>query len=187
MVLADVYKDILTFHERAISFFKKRGPWFDRLPSFLIYWLTRFCVAFPGWQIAILTTCRTFEDLFGDVIKNLERSKRLLLTSANIAHFHDAQNARASIQENFKRHQRTLEEQRKFTVRDWLAPVNVMNQHHDLQRRRELVPQTTKWIFSDVVWKEWLLSYQARSHLFWLSGIPGAGTTFYFENIEQPG
>ena len=144
-------------------------------------WFTRpltHPIALEGWRIALLITCRTFEDLFGDVLKNLERSKRLLYTSADIAHFHEAQEARISFQEEFRRHQAIQEEQRKFRVLDWLSPTNVTNQHHDLQNRRSRFPKTTKWIFNEPVWKEWLLSYQASNHLFWLSGIPGAGMLY---------
>ena len=128
-----------------------------------------------GWQIALMISCRSFEDIFGDILQNLERSKHLLLTSADVGHFYQAQDARRIFEEEAAYRRAEDEKAKKFTVLDWLSPVTCLNQHHDLRLKRDLFPNTSTWIFNENVWKSWLYGYEDRNRIFWLSGIPGAG------------
>jgi hypothetical protein len=176
VVLADVYKDILTFHDRATKFFTRKGL-YVRHQTFVEYFPGRTNCSFacPGWKIALTLTCRTFEDMFDDVLRNLERSKQLLLTSADIAHFREAQEARFKFQDYIVEERNRARIERKSRVRTWLKPRLHMSQHHDLCQVRQQYPQTTKWIFQELAWKDWLRTSRDTARVLWLSGIPGAG------------
>src|SRR5271170_252123 len=113
-----------------------------------------------GWQIALKLTFRTFDGLFGDLLKNLENSKRLLLVSADVAHFqetnkffHEMYQARLQERESFKRQQEEDARERLLTVLDWLLPTSQTNLYNELQQQREEFPGTTNWIFSHDLWK----------------------------------
>ena len=113
--------------------------------------------------------------MFDDVFRNLERSKQLLLTSADIAHFREAQEARLRFQDYIKEERNRARIERKFRVRSWLKPHLHVTQHHDLRKVREQYPKTTKWIFQELAWKDWLCRSGDTTRVLWLSGIPGAG------------
>jgi hypothetical protein len=130
---------------------------------------------YPGWKIALTLTCRTFDDMFDDVLRNLERSKQLLLTSADVAHFREAQEARFKFQDYIKEEGNRARRERKSRVRSWLKPHPHTNQHHDLRQVRQQYPQTAKWIFQELAWKDWLRTSRDTARVLWLSGIPGAG------------
>ncbi|MCJ1382347.1 hypothetical protein MMC17_005460 [Xylographa soralifera] len=162
IVLAHVYKDILTFHERASG------------------GLTNM-LRIAGWRIALLTTRNAFENLFEDVLRNLDRSKHLLLTSAHIAHFQEAQEHRCHIELEFQKQRRHENEQRKLAVIQWIEPPDHKNNHHEQKKR--LVSGTTSWLFNEFTWKDWYCSTYKAAQLLWISGIPGAGKTVLFSSI----
>lgn len=113
--------------------------------------------------------------MFDDVFRNIERSKQLLLTSADIAHFQEAQEARLKFQDYIREQRDRAVIERKFRVRSWLKPHLHITQHHDLRKVRQQYPKTTKWIFQELAWKDWLRRSRDTTRVLWLSGIPGAG------------
>jgi hypothetical protein len=113
--------------------------------------------------------------MFDDVFRNIERSKQLLLTSADIAHFQEAQEARLKFQDYTREQRDRAGIERKFRVRSWLKPHLHITQHHDLCKVRQQYPKTTKWIFQELAWKDWLRRSRDTTRVLWLSGIPGAG------------
>jgi hypothetical protein len=179
-VLMDVYKDILTFHLRALAFFKKRGRSFLQRP--LVDKVANWFLRRIGWQILFKLTFRTFDGLFGDVLKNLERSKQLLLTLADISHFQEAQQHfhvtqkhRLEAQEEFNMNRQRAEKEKLFTVLDWLSPISQSNKHYEIQQHRRKFPLTTQWLFNDRSWLDFINCGAFKPEIFWLSGIPGAG------------
>lgn len=137
-----------------------------------------------AWKIAFDTTTHTFGDKFGDVAKNLQRSKELLLQSASISHFQEAQDARLLIIQHFRaqrEHERL--EQTKTTV-DWLSSVSCNDEHEKIQGKRREFPGTTGWIFNTASFCEWLRNDETCSPEFWLYGIPGAG--IYMALVYDP-
>jgi hypothetical protein len=113
--------------------------------------------------------------MFDDVFRNIERSKQLLLTSGDIAHFQEAQEARLKFQDYIREQRDRAGIERKFRVRSWLKPHLHITQHHDLRKVRQHYPKTTKWIFQELAWKDWLRRSRDTTRVLWLSGIPGAG------------
>ena len=104
---------------------------------------TVFCYAGEAWKLAFKVALRTFDDMFGDVIKKLERSKELLLQSANIVHFREAQDARLLFTREFENQEKKRNNDRTLAVIEWLSPVSCNIDHEELQSMRREYPDTT--------------------------------------------
>jgi len=132
-----------------------------------------------AWKLTFRLTFHTFANLFGDVLKNLERSRDLLLQSASIAHFQEAQEARIQFTQEFKTRVKREKQEQRLAVIEWLSADQAKRasceEHTELQRRRAEFPFTTQWLFNMGAMKGWLRKSDASSPIFWLSGIPGAG------------
>ena len=113
--------------------------------------------------------------MFGDVIKKLERSKLLLLQSANVEHFQEAQEARLIFSREIEALAERTKKDRMLTVIDWLSPTSCCGDHEELQEKRREFPNTTRWIFRESCMHDWLRFDQGAKPMFWLCGIPGAG------------
>ncbi|KAL9136526.1 MAG: hypothetical protein Q9175_002271 [Cornicularia normoerica] len=161
-ILANVYEDILKFHGRAVDFFKQRT-----------------------WTIAFKTAFRSFSDLYGDVVKNLQRSKDLLIQTASIWHFQEAQDARVRTSQEFEAQKCSDDRQRRFFVIDWLSHVSCQEQHEELRHKRRLYPESTHWIFSTAQLIQWFSGSESSNPVLWIFGIPGAGKTFIFNSIVE--
>ena len=120
--------------------------------------------------------------MFGDVIKKLERSKELLLQSAGIAHFQEAQEGRLLFTREFEAQLERTKQDRMLAVIDWLSPVSTYVDHEELQRNRSEFPHTTLWIFEESSMQTWLHTKGRSSPIFWICGIPGAGRRLKFED-----
>jgi hypothetical protein len=134
---------------------------------------------------------RPFAGLFNDLISNLERSKQLLYTAANIAHFADTQEQflqlhgeRLKTIEEFRKHQEDESRDKVFAVLDWLSPTNQSNRHDEIQEQNQRFPNTTSWLFDNLVWREWMTEGQAKSNILWVTGIPGAGAFLNFQHTS---
>ena len=114
--------------------------------------------------------------MFGEVLRNLERSKNLLMDTANVAHFQDAQQERllweTDYQERIERDQKT----RTRAVVEWLSVDNShIDQQEALREIRLDLPQSGTWIYKHSSFKDWLQEDKGKCLFFWLTGIPGAG------------
>lgn len=118
--------------------------------------------------------------MFGDVIKKLERSKELLLHSADIAHYHATQEFRLRIAQEFEAQLERTRKDRMLTVIDWLSPTSCEVDHEELQRKRHEFPDTTRWIFNQDSMRRWLQPDERCNPMFWICGIPGAGSWLFF-------
>ncbi|KAH8587440.1 hypothetical protein B0O99DRAFT_747604 [Bisporella sp. PMI_857] len=160
-VLADIYEDILDFHKRAIVFFKH-----------------------GTWKLTFKLTYHTFSDMFGDILKKLDRSRDLVLQSANLAHFQDSQEARIRFSKEMEVLLDEKQNQRRIAIMDWLsAEPGSKIQHQELRKVRAMLPQTTRWIFSQPQMLGWLKRTDYAPCTFWLCGIPGAGKTVIFSSV----
>lgn len=135
-------------------------------------------VTYKAWRLAFKLTVHTFSDLFGDVVKKLERSKELLLHSANIAHYQEAQESRLLFAREFEAQQEQKRQDRLLAVMNWLSPPTSCGvEHEELQRRRSDFPDTTRWIFTQKSMRHWLQPDGRSNPMFWICGILGAGTS----------
>lgn len=131
--------------------------------------------AYKAWRLAFKVTIHTFADMFGDVIKKLERSRELLLHSANIAHYQEAQEFRLLFAQKFEAQLEQTRKDQMLTVIDWLSPASCDVDHEELQQRRKEFPDTTHWIFKQNSMRCWLQPDGRANPMFWICGIPGAG------------
>ena len=113
--------------------------------------------------------------MFGDVIKKLERSKELLLQSANVAHFHEAQEARLLFSREIEVLEERAKKDRMLTVIDWLSPTSCFGDHEELRGKRREFPDTARWILREPSMRDWLRNDDDAKPIFWICGIPGAG------------
>ena len=127
------------------------------------------------WRLAFKVTIHTFGDMFGDVIKKLERSKELLLQSANVAHFHEAQEARLLVSREIEALEERAKKDRMLTVVNWLSPTSCSGDHEELQGKRLEFPDTAQWILKEPCMRDWLRIDGDAKPMFWICGIPGAG------------
>ena len=126
-----------------------------------------------AWKIAFHTTFHSFGDEFGDVAKNLERSRELLIQSASISHFQEAQDARLFITRDFEARKEDEKLKQKTATVNWLSSVSLTDQHQEIQEKRS--PGTARWIFNTAPFCNWLRNDGTYSPVFCLYGIPGAG------------
>ena len=123
--------------------------------------------------------------MFGDVTKNLKRSKELLIQSASIAHFKEAQDARLRLIEEFRMRREQEERNQTMTTVKWLSSVSWNVQHEDIQEKRREFAGTTRWIFNTALFRDWLRKDESCSPIFWLYGIPGAGDSIALVRHSQ--
>lgn len=133
---------------------------------------TNSCVA---WTIAFKTAFRSFSDLYGDVVKNLQGSKELLIQTASVWHFQEAQDSRMRISLEFEAQKRRDDQHRQSSVLDWLSHVSCQNRHEELRQERRVYPDSTRWVFNTTQVSEWFWGSETSSPVLWISGIPGAG------------
>ena len=114
--------------------------------------------------------------MFGAVLRNLERSKGLLMDAASLAHFFDAQQERLSWEKDYKERIEKDQKSRMRVVVEWLsADKGHIDQHEALQKIRLELPQSGTWINKRSAFKDWLREDKGKSLVFWITGIPGAG------------
>ena len=132
-----------------------------------------------AWKLTFKLTYHTFSDMFGDILKKLDRSRDLILQSANVAHFQKSQEARILFTKEMELLLDEKQNQRRIAITDWLSsePSSAIQQQ-ELRKIRAMLPQTTRWIFSRPQMSDWLKRTDYTPCTFWLCGIPGAGMSF---------
>ena len=110
------------------------------------------------------------------MVKNLQGSKELLVQTASVWHFQEAQDARVRVSQDFESHKFRDDQRRKSYVVDWLSHVSCQNRHMELRREQRSYPESTRWIFKTTELYEWFRAGETSSPLLWVSGIPGAGS-----------
>ena len=113
--------------------------------------------------------------MFGDVVGKLRRSKELLIQTASVSEFQEAQNARLLITREFEAQRDRDEKEQRLSVVEWLSHVTCHAQHEELQERRRVFPSTTRWIFDTTATREWFRNDDKSGLILYIYGIPGAG------------
>jgi hypothetical protein len=112
-------------------------------------------------------------------LENLERSRDLLLQSANIAHFQETQEARIQFTLEFENRVNREKQEQRLAVIEWLSAGQgkraCSEEHMELQQRRDEFPPTTQWLSNMGAMRSWMRKSDASNPIFRLSGIPGAG------------
>ena len=113
--------------------------------------------------------------MFGDVVEKLRRSKELLIHTASVSEFQEAQNARLLITTEFEAQRKRDEKEQRLSVVEWLSHITCHSQHEELQERRGVFPSTTRWVFDDIATREWFRNDDESRLILYVCGIPGAG------------
>ena len=113
--------------------------------------------------------------MFGDVVEKLRRSKELLIQTASVSEFQEAQNARLFITREFEAQRERDEKGQRLSVVEWLSHVTCHSQHEELQERRRVFPSTTRWVFDTIATREWFRNDDKSGLILYVYGIPGAG------------
>ena len=136
-----------------------------------------------------------YEDIFGVVIKNIEKHKGLIDREIKIQMIKESRKARDEglidreiniqmIKESRKAREEALErhqEERDSKELDRLERNIPPHDYKALERAQKVhCAETGKWVFSDPLFASWLNagSNEAKQRLLWLAGVPGAGNPF---------
>ena len=129
-----------------------------------------------AWKIAFTTTVYSFENKFGDVAKNLERSKELLVQSASVSHFQEAQDARLLIIRELKAQREHERREQTITTVNWLSSVSRNDQHERIKEKRREFPGTARWIFEKGPFCDWLRNDE--------DVVLSSGSTVFLEQVK---
>ncbi len=100
----------------------------------------------------------------------------MLMDSASVAHFEDAQQARRFWVTDYEERRERDQKARMCAVVEWLsADKSHIAQQEALRKIRLELPQCGTWIYKLSPFKDWLREDKGKSPVFWLTGIPGAG------------
>ena len=113
--------------------------------------------------------------MFGDVVEKLRRSKELLIQTASGSEFQQAQNARLLITREFEAQRERDGKEQRLSVIEWLSHVTCHSQHEELQERRRVFPNTTRWLFDTTATRQWFRKDDESGLILYVYGIPGAG------------
>ena len=113
--------------------------------------------------------------MFGDIVAKLHRSRELLIQSASISEFRNAETARLFTTSKFEAQRERDEKDQRLSVINWLSHVSCQVQHEELQGRRRMYPKTTRWIFGTPLVCEWFRHDDNRCPILCVYGRPGAG------------
>lgn len=129
-----------------------------------------------AWRLTLKLVHHTVDDMFGEVLKNLDRFKALLMNAASVAHFEDAQQARRLWVAYYEGRTERDQKARMCAVVEWLsAHKSHIDKQEALQEIRVELPQSGTWIYKLSPFKDWLREDKGKSLVFWLSGILDAG------------
>ena len=134
-----------------------------------------------AWKIAFKVAFRTFSDLYGDVVQNIERSSQLLVQTTNLAEIQEAQDERVKSNQQFE----AQDAHRKSLVKDWLSYGPGLDRQQEIRKERCLYPNSTRWVFGTAQSYQWLMALEDTSPIFWLHGIPGAGNAMFIHHFRD--
>lgn len=121
----------------------------------------------PSWNV--------YQSRFDKLLGDLACHQALLETAGDLARFEDVQAMRVSQQIAYNEREKEEEQLRLDNVREWLACTDYQMDHAD-QFVKDF-PGRSAWLFKKHEMRAWLDPGSSVS-LFWLHGIPGAGTVY---------
>jgi hypothetical protein len=151
--LADVYTDLLEFHQAAYKLLRR-----------------------PGWKLCFDASWRSFQGRFNAILKRLERSRHALDADASSFDILEAKNFRTALYEDLERRETERRDQQLRDTLAWLDLRDYDREQANLFERRSSArhPDTCHWILNDSSIASWLDADDKRSFV-WLHGKPGSG------------
>lgn len=179
--LEQIYFDILEFHRRALKFFKQRGSLEEPC------WMAKSLTFIQAWRQLFRASWKDFKTRFQGILENLRRHRDLLENQASLAHFEASQAARMAAESSTRAFEEALVKQQLTSVRDWLYSANIFNDQDRYSEIRSHLVSYGQWLLKRRQMSTWMDPASSAIPLFWLHGIPGAGTSIVFLDhlIEQ--
>ena len=189
-VLVDVFEGILTFHKKAMGFFRRSGlslpsscvaglfgvtiqnAWACPRRILEVYWdiqgsyiINILCA--QAWKILFRASWDGFREPFSNILTELKKRQTILEKEGNLANFENVDLMRKDLAQN---------RGQQFYWR--LSPADCGADHSHMLSLRSGFPDTCKWLFQK---KDLILWQDTNSdvYVFWLHGILGSGT-YYF-------
>ncbi|KAH7110085.1 hypothetical protein B0J11DRAFT_448466, partial [Dendryphion nanum] len=164
-----IFKDILTFHHKAMKHFRQRA-----------------------WKKIFHATWRTFRTDFGAIISNLQSHRRLLDSQAIFSGVTEImktmeklRETRAVIEEECSKRQIEDDRRRRLTLISWLSAANSMGDHEDALSVQRSEYNNDSWLFEQSMVKEWMDPCFSSKPLLWVSGRPGVGKTILASTLIE--
>ncbi|KAF2686439.1 ankyrin [Lentithecium fluviatile CBS 122367] len=157
-ILGLIYKDILTFHGKAMKHFRQRA-----------------------WKQLFQATWRNFRSDFGTILTNLQSHRRLLDSQAIFLGVSETMKAMAELHETRRlleeENRRKLDEDtklRQLAVTNWLRAADSTSDHQDALSVQENNSDSGLWLFKQNTIRDWVDQNPSTEPLLWINGRPGA-------------
>jgi hypothetical protein len=146
---------------------------------------------------------KTFKTRFGPILGDLKRHRELISDEKLTISISESRDFREFAEEKLEALSKALkelrleedeqrilklQEQRNRRLQFVLNKFDVADCERDLEharRERRHHSSSGNWIFDHPLFKQWLDLTISRNNTLYLSGIPGAGSLFYVELVDQ--
>ena len=169
-ILCMFYRDILDFLAILIEFFHLKG-----IADICL--LNLVLILHLGWRVFFDALWPKYAEKLKVVLDNIDHHNRLMSVKTTLIDLREAREARNRALAEFELNRESREKQGFETCRAGLSPILY---DKDLVR---LLDDCTKgtcgWLWTDGSFQRWLNNKSKGSSVFWLSGMPGAGSCFF--------
>jgi hypothetical protein len=117
---------------------------------------------------------------FRPILQDLARHKRLIQEYASLAKFEEIQAIRVKMEAEFEDRKENEQLNRRVAVFDWLGAAPIEEDQEMKADSRKGYPGVCSWILKDRKFNSWMDQDSQTSPFLWVTGIPGAGKTFYW-------
>ena len=155
IALVCVYQEILEFHFEGIKFFQR-----------------------PMWAKLFTAVWKTFRTGIEPIIRRLKENRRLLESTANLAHFRAFYQDRKQQIVKLDQILQSETERRKKEIYQWLGYDDSAKLYQrELCGVRKESPKCGLWLLEKEAFQKWANPQLCLSPLLWMHGQPGAGKT----------
>lgn len=191
-ILPLIYSDILTFHKRALKFF--RGKRKCTLPI----WQSKIQAnrSESVWRQILKSSWKNYNTRYQSILDSLQRHKLLLAEQSALLHMqqseYDSHLLRAHIRKyeddrgemlkslNRQEADELLKQQK--SVLEWFSAAStIFTDHEDLVRVRQKSAGNGSWILQEEKVGNWIELDTPESSILWIQGMPGAGKESYLD------
>ncbi|ORY19419.1 hypothetical protein BCR34DRAFT_128195 [Clohesyomyces aquaticus] len=168
-ILGLVYKDILTFHCKAMKHFRQRA-----------------------WKQLFQATWRTFRTDFNAIISNLQSHRRLLDSQAifigvsqTMKSMTELYEIRRMLEEECTKRQEEEAKSRHLAVINWLCAADSVSDHEEAISVQENNADSGIWFFEQETIRDWIDQSPSAEPVLWINGRPGAGKTILASSLVE--
>ena len=131
-------------------------------------------IAETGWKYLFEALWPKHRDKIKVVTTNIKQHTHLMRREVQFNHLQEAHEARCRSLEHFESTKKVQQRQEYQAIKTDISPRSYDANLNWLQGRT--CKETGGWLLKDPDFAKWLDFSQHSARLFWLQGIPGAGT-----------